>query len=129
MTEQSKIPAPYPCGQSSHICPYTIRCGEIDAAAMLIRDPEAFAAAAASDKPDTRGLFFERPTRRFAAEGGCPYYQGLHNWGSGAAVQCQLTPVRMHDYIEVKFCEGGRKIYCPIYRAHEADKATERNQT
>ena len=54
-------------------------------------------------------------SRAWRERGGCPAYQGLLNAGSRAAVQCGLVSIPLHDYVGVKFCESGRRIYCPIW--------------
>ena len=117
-------PAPYPCRASRHICPYTIRCGEIDDAAELIRSADAFAQAAIADEqlaetndPKVGFVFLDdKPNRRFLEEGGCPAFAGCLNGGSRASVLCRLADVQLYDYLEWKFCRSGRKIYCPIWR-------------
>lgn len=130
------LPAPYPCGQTTHICPYTLRCREIDEYALLISGAEAFANAAAAEAPlfpsnappqvlalaravglpIRPAVFWNKPSRRFREEGGCPSYVGHLNGGAESTVVCALVSVQLHDYCELKFCEKGRKVYCPIWR-------------
>ena len=107
-------PPPYPCGMSRHICPYTLRCAKIDDAALLAASADGFAAAAAGeDLSGEQLLSLQKPGRAWRERGGCPAYQGLLNAGSRAAVQCGLVSIPLHDYVGVKFCESGRRIYCP----------------
>ena len=114
------LPEPYPCGKSMSVCPYTMRCNEIDAAAVLIVDPDAFAAEAAEAQqlsPDDPAVFLEKPHKAFALDGGCPAYDGLLNAGSCATVICHLAGLQLHSYLGEKFCKAGRNVYCPIWRA------------
>ena len=126
---EEKLPAPYPRIPSIKACPFLQRCDEIDEAALLITDPEAFAQAAKGDRvldPDAdfrseAHAFLEKPdgpfVRHFTEEGGCPAFKGLLNAGSCCNVVCALTTVQLHDYCQMKFCEKGRKVYCPIWKA------------
>lgn len=123
------LPAPYPRNDLGALCPFTIRCNEIDEAATLISDPNMFAQAAKGDRVLDSGAgftseahaFHEKPDgpyiRHFTEEGGCPAFRGLLNAGSTANVLCALVDVQLHDYCQLKFCEKGRKVYCPIWRA------------
>ncbi len=123
------LPEPYPRTSGGKPSPFSLRCDEIDAAALLIRDPDAFAEAAKGDRvlsPDARHCseehgFFEKPNGPFIAhfteEGGCPAFKGSLNGGSVSTVLCALTDVQLHIYCEEKFCKKGRKVYCPIWRA------------
>lgn len=119
--QNAPVPPPYE-SKSTSLSPYCLRCAEIDSAAQLIKDPEAFAALAAEPEVSYRefGNFLERPSNKFFTEGGCPCYQGKLNFGYGANVLCKLVQVQLHGYLETKFCEGGRKIYCPIWRAEHS---------
>jgi len=120
MMADFQFPPPYPCGLSSHICPFTIRCEEIDKAALLIKDAGSFARVAIGEKQlsvSDPATYMEPPSRRWAESGGCPAYNGLLNAGSPATVLCQLVDVQLHSYIAEKFCEGGGNVYCPIWRA------------
>ena len=132
---EKNLPPPYPRqpteGKAS---PFSLRCDEIDAAALLIRDPDTFAEAAKSDRVlsteadfhSPEHAFFEKPDgpfiRHFAEEDGCPAFRGLLNAGSTASVLCALTEVQLHDYCQLKFCEKGRRVYCPIWRAKGKEK-------
>lgn len=114
------LPEPYPCGKSMSICPYTMRCDEIDAAAVLIVDPDAFAKAVAGDQQlseDAPATYLAKPRKSFTAEGGCPAYGGELNTGNCATVICQLVKPQLHSYIGEKLCKYGRNVYCPIWRA------------
>ena len=127
------MPEPYIQSPNKHISPYTLRCDEIDAAAMLISDPKAFAEAARGDRvldPEAdiysdAHAFYEKPDgpfiRHFTEEGGCPAFRGILNAGSTANVLCDLTTVQLHDYCEEKFCSKGRKVYCPIWVGRSPD--------
>lgn len=120
VTQQRDLPEPYPCGKSNWDCPYTRRCAEIDAAAELITDPDAFAAEVAEDpqlSTEAPAVFFEKPNKAFTSDGGCPAYAGMLNSGCPATVVCRLVDLQLHSYLEVKFCEKGRNVYCPIWRA------------
>lgn len=99
--------------------PYCLRCDEIDRAALLIKDKNTFAALAAEPEVSLwdPGVFLERPSKKFFAEGGCPCYQGELNYGSGSNVLCKAVNEQLHGYLNLKFCVGGRKIYCPIWKA------------
>ena len=110
---------PYPCN-SSHICAFTIRCMEIDDASLIASSPQAFAHSALADEQlseEMLAVFKDKPTRRFLEEGGCEFFKAHYNGGSRSSVECALSDVQLHNYVEVKFCEKGRKIYCPLYRA------------
>lgn len=128
MDDAKQLPSPYPIRPDRALCPFTIRCNEIDEAALLIRDAEAFASAARSDevleeicdRPGGRLCFLEKPDgpyiRNFSKEGGCPAFRGVLNAGSTSSVVCALTEQQLHSYCQVKFCEKGRRVYCPIWR-------------
>lgn len=114
------LPEPYPRGKAMTISPYTMRCDEIDAAAVLITDPDAFAKEAAEDRQlseDDPATFLEKPHKSFALEGGCPAYDGVLNRGCPATVICRLVEPQLHSYIGEKFCKAGRNVYCPIWRS------------
>ena len=115
--KDATVPPPYEANPAD-FSPYSWRCAEIDSAALLVKDPEAFAALAAEPEISHRdhGVYLERPSKKFLAEGGCPCYQGQLNYGSGANILCKAASQQLHDYVGVKFCEGGQKIYCPIWR-------------
>lgn len=116
--QNAPLPPPYE-RKLDDFSPYSLRCAEIDQAALLVKDKNAFAALAAEQEvsPQEFGVFLERPSKRFLAGGGCPCYQGSLNYGSGANVLCEAVQEQLHGYIETKFCEDGRKIYCPIWQA------------
>ena len=84
MTAEKTLPPPYPIRPDRDMSPFCIRCNEIDEAALLIRDAEAFAEAAHSDKVlEERGApvcFLEKPDgpylRGFTQEDGCPAFRG-----------------------------------------------------
>lgn len=132
-----KLPEPYPVREDRGFSPFELRCSEIDEMALLISDPVAFAEAARGDRvldPDAAynseaHAFLEKPDgpfiRKFTEEGGCPAFRGILNAGSTANVLCDLTPVQLHDYCHLKFCEKGRKVYCPIWRARGGVKNAE----
>ena len=77
-----KMPEPYIRSPDIHISPHSLRCDEIDAAAMLIGDPKAFAEAAKgarvldpeADICSDVHAFYEKPDgpyiRHFTEEGG-----------------------------------------------------------
>lgn len=111
------LPPPYEGEPSFSL--YGLRCMEIDAAALLIRDPDAFAEAASEPELSHRmaGVSLERPSGRFVKQGGCPFYVGKLLSGAGANVLCDAAAPQLHGYVEVKFCGEGRKAYCPIWRA------------
>ena len=116
--QNAPLPLPYKSGPGD-FSPYSLRCTEIDSAALLVKNPEAFAALAAEPEVSQRdpGVCWDRPSKKFLEEGGCPCYQGMLNYGRGAHVPCEAASQQLHDYLGVKFCEGGRKIYCPIWQA------------
>lgn len=116
--QSAPVPPPYE-GKQTDFSPYSLRCAEIDQAALLVKDPNAFAALAAEPEVSSRDLYvtLERPSKKFLAEGGCPCYQGKLNCGSGANILCEAVREQLHSYIGLKFCEGGRKAYCPIWQA------------
>lgn len=115
--QEALTPPPYE--HSPGTSPYSLRCAEIDAAAMLIRDPSAFAEAAAdlNSSAEQKYGFCEKPPKNFFAADGCPFYLSRLNFGSSAVVLCDAVRPHLHGYIQFKFCEGGRKVYCPIWRA------------
>ena len=128
--DEKTLPPPYPRMAHSKPSPFTLRCDEIDDAAELIHDPDAFAEAAKGDRVLSEGdtscyCFLEKPDgpyiRHFTEEDGCPAFRGLLNAGSTANVLCALTDVQLHDYCQLKFCEKGRRVYCPIWRAKGND--------
>lgn len=45
-----------------------------------------------------------------------PICQGKLLSGSESAVLCDTTWSQLHGYVAVKFCDEGRKIYCPTWR-------------
>lgn len=123
------LPAPYPIRSDRGFSPFERRCAEIDEAAVLISDPAAFAQVAKEDivlDPDAAfnsptHAFVERPDgwtmRRFTEEDGCPAFKHSLNAGSVSTVVCTLTDEQLHIYCKLKFCEKGRRVYCPIWRA------------
>lgn len=124
--DKKNLPAPYPRMAHSKPSPFTLRCDEIDDAAELTRDPNAFAEAAKGDRELAEGdttcyCFLEKPDgpylRRFTDEDGCPAFKGVLNAGSTSNVVCALTDVQLHIYCSLKFCEKGRRVYCPIWQA------------
>lgn len=92
---------------------------EIDMAAELLCDAAAFAEAVSVPAVSEQDAFtsLERPAKRFRGAGGCPCYMGRLNYGSGSNVICSAVKQQLHGYVAVKLCEGGRKAYCPIWRA------------
>lgn len=114
-----EMPLPPPYKSKPGFSPYALRCAEIDEAALLIRDPDAFAAAAAEREMSTRdfGVYWSPPSKRFRERGGCPFYRGEYLSGGGSNVLCDGVSPQLHSYVGVKFCEEGRKAYCPIWRA------------
>ena len=127
MTDEKALPPPYPIRPDRYLSPFCIRCNEIDEAALLIRDAVAFAKAAHSDEvlvetsdPAQGVCFLEKPDgpylRGFTQEDGCPAFRGILNAGGTSSVLCALTEVQLHTYCSVKFCEKGRRVYCPIWR-------------
>ena len=127
MTGEKTLPPPYPIRTDRGLSPFCIRCNEIDEAALLIQDAEAFAAVAHSDEvleeisdPSRGFCFLEEPDgpyiRNFSKEDGCLAFRGVLNAGSTSSVLCALTDVQLHSYCSVKFCEKGRRVYCPIWR-------------
>ena len=120
----SPKPAPYP-RSNNRICPlspWSLECDRIDEAAELC-DINGYIAAATSTTQleEGFGVFLEPPSRQFREHGGCPYYQGMLNSGSPCTVLCAAVSQQLHSYVETKFCEGGRKIYCPIYRERQVE--------
>ena len=130
MAQDAPVPPPYE-SKTVNFSPYSRRCAEIDRAALLVKEPEAFAALAAEPEVSQRdpGVYWERPSKKFSEAGGCPCYQGLLNYGSGANVLCEAASRQFHDYVGVKFCEGGRKIYCPIWRAKNKSQIVSKSDT
>ena len=116
--QDAPLPLPYESKQTD-FSPYSLRCAEIDQAALLVKDKNAFAALAAEPEVSHRapGVFRELPSKKFFAEGGCPRYQGELNYGSGVNILCEDVQGQLYSYVGLKFCEGGRKIYCPIWQA------------
>lgn len=115
--KEAHLPPPY---EGKPGCsPYVLRCMEIDEAALMIRDPDAFAEAAAEPEISTlaAGVCWEPPSKAFLVQGGCPFYHGKRLSGGKSNVLCEAVGPQLHDYVEVKFCEAGRKAYCPIWRA------------
>lgn len=111
-------------GKAGDISPYGLRCAEIDRAALLVTTKNGFAALAAEPEVSYNDFFvcLERPSKKFFAEGGCPFYQGRLNYGSGTNILCKAVREQLHGYVAFKFCESGRKIYCPIWRAEAGEK-------
>ena len=116
--QNAPLPPPYE-SKLLNFSPYGLRCTEIDQAAPLVKNKNDFAALAAEPEvsPRAPGVFLERPSKKFLAEGGCPCYQGELNYGSGSNILCAAVREQLHSYMAVKFCEGGRKVYCPIWKA------------
>lgn len=116
--QNAPLPPPYE-SKLLNFSPYSLRCAEIDQAALLVKDKNAFAALAAEPEVSHRapGVFRELPSKKFFAEDGCPRYQGELNYGSGVNILCEAVQEQLHSYVGLKFCEGGRKIYCPIWQA------------
>lgn len=114
-----EMPLPSPYEGKPGFSPFELRCMEIDEAALLIRDPDDFAAAAAEAKMSKReaGVCLEPPSKKFREHGGCPFYQGKYRCGDSTSILCEAVSPQLHGYVEIKFCEEGRKIYCPIWRA------------
>lgn len=112
-------PLPPPYKSKPGFSPFELRCMEIDEAALLVRDPDAFAETAAAKEMVEAGpcTFHEKPSRKFAERGGCPFYQGQLNYGYGSNVLCAAVHPQLHSYVAIKFCEDGQKAYCPIWRA------------
>lgn len=116
--KEATLPPPYECKPGCS--PYVLRCMEIDEAALLIWDPDAFAEAAAEpelSRWEDTSVCWEPPSKVFLEQGGCPFYQGKRLSGGKTNVLCEAVGPQLHDYVEIKFCEGGRKAYCPIWRA------------
>ena len=118
--QNTPVPPPYE-GEPS-LSPYGLRCGaEIDSAVLLLQNPDAFAPVAA--EPDLyrrdSAVTWERPTVTFFEKGGCPFCQGKLLFGSNSAVLCEAVRPQLHRYVGIKFCEEGRKIYCPIWKAKD----------
>lgn len=114
-----EMPLPSPYKSKPGFSPFELRCIEIDEAALLIQDPDAFAAAAAEPEMHTWdvGVCWERPSEKFREQGGCPFYQGKTLSGDRTNILCEAVAPQLHSYAAIKFCEEGRKIYCPIWRA------------
>lgn len=114
------VPAPYPRAEHRIVplSPWNLECDSIDKAAELC-DVNGFieTATSAVQLEEGLGVFLEPPSKRFRETGGCPYYKGELNGGSPCTVLCAAVPQQLHSYVGTKFCEDGRKIYCPIYRA------------
>ena len=131
MLENCNVPEPYPILPTRGHSPFELRCSEIDDAAVLIRNPESFALAAKGDRVLSEGdphpTYLEKPDgpylRHFTEEGGCPAFRGILNAGSTANVVCGLADVQLHSYCSLKFCEKGRKVYCPIWKARGSQMA------
>lgn len=119
------VPAPYPRAKY-RICqlsPWNLECDRIDEAAELCGvDGFVEAATSAVQLEEGFGVFLEQPSKRFREAGGCPYYKGELNSGCPSTVLCASVPQQLHSYVGVKFCEGGRKIYCPIYREKQKEE-------
>lgn len=115
-----ETPLPPPYKSNPGLSPFVLRCMEIDETALLIRDPDAFAEAAAAEAKLSMwedGSSLERPSKKFREHGGCPFYQGKYRRGGSTNILCDVVDPQLHGYVEIKFCEEGRKIYCPIWRA------------
>lgn len=126
------LPPPHLCQPASTFSPYVLRCVELDTAAELLKDGSSFSTAAAEpalpprSAPDEH-VHFERPARQFWKDGGCPLFGGLLCGGRQANVLCRASHVQLHGYVRVKFCEGGRKAYCPIWKS-EQEKSRDRRR-
>lgn len=121
----SPKPAPYSrTEQRLHtLSPWCQECDCIDEAAELCGVNGFVETAASAVQLEEGGIvFLEPPSKRFREHGGCPYYQGLLNSGSPCTVLCSAVPQQLHSYVATKFCEGGRKIYCPIYREKQKEE-------
>lgn len=116
--QAAPLPPPYE-SKMTNLSPYSRRCAEIDSAALLISSKNDFTTLASEPEVSSRdpGVFLERPSKKFLAKGGCPCYEGELNFGSGSNILCAAVREQLHGYVGVKFCEGGRKIYCPIWKA------------
>ncbi len=116
--QSEPLPPPYPEG-APDLSPYGLRCAEIDEAALLLRDPEAFAEAASEPdlSPMDSDVSRSKPSKKFYERGGCPFYQGELLGGNRSTVLCDAVRPQLHGYVGLKFCEEGRKAYCPIWRA------------
>ncbi len=85
---------------------------------LKLTDPDAFAAVAAEpDLSPHDGASWYKPDKEFQGRGGCPFYMGELLSGSRSTVLCDAVRPQLHSYVEVKFCEEGRKVCCPIWRA------------
>lgn len=115
--KEETLPPPYPEGKPN-FSPYGLRCAEIDEAALLLRDPDAFAEAAAEPELSPMGsdISRDKPPKKFYERGGCPFYLGELLAGSRSTVLCHAVRPQLHGYVGLKFCEEGRKVYCPIWR-------------
>lgn len=111
-------PPPYPEGKPD-FSPYGLRCAEIDEAALLLQDPDAFAETATEPdlSPMASDVSRDKPPKKFYERGGCPFYRGELLGGSRSTVLCDAVRPQLHGYVGLKFCEEGRKAYCPIWRA------------
>lgn len=127
--KEEPLPPPYE-GKPS-FSPYGLRCAEIDDAAQLLRRPDAFAAAASEPDISRRdaGVFLERPSRKFLERGGCPFYLGALLSGHISNILYGAVGPQLHGYVEVKFCEEGRKAYCPIWRAKNGRQIVSESDT
>lgn len=114
-----EMPLPPPYESKPGFSPFDLSCMEIDEAALLIRDPDAFAAVAAEPEMAKwdAGTCLEWPSAEFLAGGGCPFYRGRYLKEGRTNVLCDVVGPQLHGYVEIKFCEEGRKAYCPIWRA------------
>lgn len=114
-----EAPLPPPYESKPGFSPYVLRCMEIDEAALLIRDPDAFAATAAEPEMAkwNADTFLEWPSTEFFDKGGCPFYRGKYRKEGRTNVLCDVVGPQLHGYVGIKFCEEGRKAYCPIWRA------------
>ena len=116
--KEASLPPPYE--SKPNFSPFALRCMEIDEAALLIQDPDAFTAAAAEPMMsswDDPGVCWERPSQKFREQGGCSFYQGKYNSQGNSTILCEVVGPQLHSYMGVKFCEADRKVYCPIWRA------------
>lgn len=114
------IPAPYQRAEHKIVplSPWNLECNRIDEAAELC-NVNGFIETATStvQLAEGTGVFLVPPSKRYRETGGCPYYRGELNGGFPSTVLCAVVPQQLHSYVGTKFCEGGRKIYCPIHHA------------
>lgn len=115
-----EIPEPYPYWKSKDTSPFSLRCREIDIAAENITSADEFIQNALADEQlskDYGGFaFFKKPNKSQINDGICPAYVGHWNGGLVSSVVCSLAPQQLHVYCELKLCEKGRRVYCPIWK-------------